>query len=304
MNELSQEFMHLFTFAWALALINIIIIDIVMSWDNAIIIWMATRNLPEKLRKKAIFVGIFLATIMRIWFAFFATILLELTGLRFAWGILLLYVVWKFYKELRSWEYNNHEEKSWKEIWFMTAIWTIIIADFSMSLDNVLAVAWAAHGNVVTLWIWLVFSIILMAFASNYIAKSLTKHPIIQWIWLLVILFVAIEMLIKWAPDIERALHLEVNFLPFFIFLSSILFMYLHQKYFQAISETKVKTYIEKNYLKIIVWFLLIIFLFVNVWRTITTYIDSHVIINYFVNFILLFIFLEVISIYRLPKGK
>ncbi len=304
MENLTQEFMHLFTFAWALALVNIIIIDIVMSWDNAIIIWMATRNLPERLRKKAIFVGIFLATIMRIWFAFFATYLLELTGLRFAGWILLLYVVWKFYKELRSWEQSHKEEKSWKEIWFMTAIWTIIIADFSMSLDNVLAVAWASHWNVVTLWIWLVFSIILMAFASNYIAKSLTKFPIIQWVWLLVILFVAIEMLIKWAPDIEQALHLEYNFLPFFIFLSSLLFMYLHQRYFRAISEAKIKTYIEKNYLKIIVWFLFIIFLFVNIGRTITSYIDSHVIINYFVNFILLFIFLEVISLYKLPKNK
>lgn len=304
MENLTQEFMHLFTFAWALALVNIIIIDIVMSWDNAIIIWMATRNLPERLRKKAIFVGIFLATIMRIWFAFFATYLLELTGLRFAGWILLLYVVWKFYKELRSWEHAHQEQKSWKEIWFMTAIWTIIIADFSMSLDNVLAVAWASHWNVVTLWIWLVFSIILMAFASNYIAKSLTKFPIIQWVWLLVILFVAIEMLIKWAPDIEQALHLEYNFLPFFIFLSSLLFMYLHQRYFRAISEAKIKTYIEKNYLKIIVWFLFIIFLFVNIGRTITSYIDSHVIINYFVNFILLFIFLEVISLYKLPKNK
>jgi len=105
---------------------------------------MATKNLPEKLRKKAIMVWIVAATILRVLFALFATILLNITWLRFAWGILLLYVVWKFYRDLRNGE-NNHDEnsvKKIKEVWFASAIWTIIIADISMSLDNVLAVAW------------------------------------------------------------------------------------------------------------------------------------------------------------------
>ncbi len=299
MEYIIQDFWHIFTIAWALALLNIIIIDIVMSWDNAIVIWMATRNLPEKLRKKAIMVWIVLATVMRVWFALFATILLNMTWLRFAWWILLLYVVWKFYKELRSgWEHHEENSSKTKEVWFMSAIWTIVIADVSMSLDNVLAVAWASHWNVVTLWIWLIFSILLMAFASNYIARKLWDYPIISWIWLLVILFVAIEMLIKWTPDIENTIKID-NLFPFFIFIASMLFVFLHQKYVKAIEEVKIKSFMERNYLKIIISFLFIIFLFVNIWESIVAYIKVHNVFLYFVNFILLFVFLEIISIFR-----
>lgn len=301
MENLVQEFWNLFSVAGLLALVNIIIIDIVMSWDNAIVIWMATKNLTWELRKKAIFIGIVLATVMRIWFAFFATYLLNITWLRFAWWILLLYVVWKFYKELRNWWWHDEKDSSAKQLWIMWAIYTIIIADVSMSLDNVLAVAWASHWNVITLWIWLIFSIILMAFASNYIAKNLNKYPIIQWVWLLVILFVAIEMLMKWTPDIENKIHVT-NLFPFFIFIASMLFVLLHQKYMKAISEEKIKFFIENNYLKIIVSFLWIIILFVNLWDTINSYINSHEIVLYFINFIILFIFLEVISIFRMKK--
>lgn len=298
MQNLAQEFAHLLTVPWLLALVNIIIIDIVMSWDNAIVIWMATRNLTWKTRKKAIFVGIFLATVMRICFAFFATYLLTVTWLRFAWWILLLYVVWKFYKELRTWETHHEDGNKLKEIWFWSAIYTIIIADVSMSLDNVLAVAWASHGNVVTLWIWLVFSIMLMAFASNYIARKLNDYPIIQWIWLLVILFVAIEMLIKWTPDIENTIKVD-NLFPFFIFMASSFFVILHQKYFTAISELQVKNFINNNFLKIIISFLLLILLFVNLWETIVGYINHHIAFLYFINLIILFVFLEVIGILK-----
>ncbi len=303
MEQIIQDFWHLFTIAWSLALLNIIIIDIVMSWDNAIVIWMATRKLPEKLRKKAITIWIVAATVLRVIFALFATILLNIAWLRFAGWVLLLYVVWKFYKELRNGE-GHHEEndlKKVKEVWFASAITTIIVADVSMSLDNVLAVAWASHGNVVTLWIWLVFSILLMAFASNYIAKKLWEFPIIQWIGLLVILFVAIEMLIKWTPDIENTINIT-NLFPFFVFLTSILFVFLHQKYVKPIEENKMIEFIKNNYFKIIISFLLIIFLFVNLWETIQSYINSHVVFLYFINFILLFVFLEVISLFRRKK--
>lgn len=303
MEQIIQDFWHLFTIAWLLALLNIIIIDIVMSWDNAIVIWMATRKLPEKLRKKAITIWIVAATVLRVIFALFATILLNIAWLRFSGWVLLLYVVWKFYKELRNGE-GHHEEndlKKVKEVWFASAITTIIVADVSMSLDNVLAVAWASHGNVVTLWIWLVFSILLMAFASNYIAKKLWEFPIIQWIGLLVILFVAIEMLIKWTPDIENTINIT-NLFPFFIFITSILFVFLHQKYVKPIEENKMIEFIKKSYFKIIISFLLIIFLFVNLWETINSYINSHVVFLYFINFILLFVFLEVISLFRRKK--
>lgn len=240
MNELIEWLKWLTTFSWLLALLNIIIIDIIMSWDNAIIIWMATRNLPDKLRKKAIIIWIVFATILRIILAFFAVFLLELVWIRFAWWLLLLYVVWKFYKELRNWDTNHEELNTKKEIWFMSAITTIIIADVSMSLDNVLAVAWAAHWNIVSLWIWLIFSIILMAFASNYIAKNLWKYPQIQWIWLLVILFVAVEMMINWIIQIEDKLSIT-HLLPIIIISISIIFMYFHQKTINSINEKKIK---------------------------------------------------------------
>lgn len=298
MESLIQEFYHLFTVAGFLALINIIIIDIVMSGDNAIIIGMATRNLPDKLRKKAIFVWIVLATIMRICFAFFATFLLTVTGLKFAWGILLLYVVWKFYKELRVGSHHAEEKKSVKEIWFLSAIYTIIIADVSMSLDNVLAVAGASHGNIVTLGIGLIFSIILMAFASNFIAKKLNDFPIIQWIWLLVILFVAIEMMISGTPEIETKIQMK-NLLPFFIFWVSALFVILHQKYVTSVNEEKIRNYMQDNYLKVILSFLFIVLIFVNLWSSITFYITSHHVVLYVINFILLFLFLEVVTIFR-----
>ncbi|MDD5770440.1 MAG: TerC family protein [Candidatus Gracilibacteria bacterium] len=297
-----QDFFNIFTISGLLALVNIIIIDIVMSGDNAIVIGMATRNLPDKLRKKAILVGIFLATIMRIGFALFATILLNMTGLRFAGGVLLLYVVWKFYKELRIGG-NNHEEnnKQTKNIGFMAAIYTIIIADVSMSLDNVLAVAGASHGNIITLGIGLVFSIILMAFASNYIAKSLNKYPIIQWIGLLVILFVAIEMLIKGTPDIENKIQIT-NLFPFFIFIASMFFVFLHQKYIKPINEEKIKLFTQNNYSKIIISFLGITFLFINLGDKITYFINQHEVFLYFINFIILFIFLEIVSIFKTKK--
>ncbi len=303
MEQIIQDFWLLFTLAWFLALVNIIIIDIVMSWDNAIVIWMATRKLPPALRKKAITIWIIVATVLRVIFAFFATILLNITGLRFAWWILLLYVVWKFYKELRNGGEHQDEalQTGVKQIGYASAIWTIIIADVSMSLDNVLAVAWASHGNIVTLWIWLVFSILLMAFASNYIAKKLGEYPIIQWIWLLVILFVAIEMLIKWTPDIEKTIHIT-NLFPFFIFAASIFFIFLHQKYVKALEEEKLKLFIQNNYSKIIMSFLLIIFLFVNLWDKISAYIYHHQVFLYFVNLLLLFTFLEVVSIFRKKK--
>lgn len=304
MEHLYQDFWNLFTVTWSLALLNIIIIDIVMSWDNAIIIGMATRNLPDKMRKQAILIWIFLATIFRIWFAFFATFLLTITGLKFAWGILLLYVVWKFYKELRTGSWYNEEHIKWaKEIWFAAAIYTIIIADVSMSLDNVLAVAGASHWNVVTLWIGLVFSIILMAFASNAIAKSLNKYPIIQWVGLLVILFVAIEMLITWTPEIESKIQIK-NLFPFFIFATSLLFVFLHQKYVTTVNEEKIKEYMQTNYLKIILSFLLVVLLFVNLWDKISSYISSHHVLPYAVNFILLFVFLEIVTIFRFKKKQ
>lgn len=301
MENIINWLIELTTVAWLIALINIIIIDIVMSGDNAIIIWMATRNLPEKIRKKAIMIWIILATILRIVLAFFAVYLLQIVWLRLAWWILLLYVVWKFYSELRNWDSHHEENISKTEITFTSAIYTIIIADVSMSLDNVLAVAWAAHGNIVTLWIWLIFSIILMAFASNYIAKNLSKYPQIQWVWLLVILFVAIEMMITWTNQIEKTISIW-NLLPFIILVISLLFIFLHQKKIVALDEVKIKSFLEKNYIKIFMWFLIMFMLFISIWDKISTYIKSHEALFLASIFIFLWLFLELVTLAKRKK--
>lgn len=135
------------------------------------------------------------ATVLRIIFSLGVVFLLQIPGLEFLGAILLLYVVWKFYREIRASE--HHEEHGSSASTFGTAIKTIIIADVAMSLDNVLAVAGASHGNVVNLMIGLVVSIILMVVASGWIAKMLEKYPSIQWVGLFVILFTALEMLEK-----------------------------------------------------------------------------------------------------------
>ena len=121
--------------------------------------------------------------------------MLQVPGLEFLGAILLLYVVWKFYREIRAHENSGEHGKS--ATGFSEAIKTIIIADVAMSLDNVLAVAGASHGNVVNLGLGLIISIILMVVASGWIAKKLEQYPSIQWLGLFIILFTALEMLEK-----------------------------------------------------------------------------------------------------------
>lgn len=302
MTEIINDFLALGTTAWFLAMINIILIDIIMSWDNAIIIWMATKDLDPKYRKKAIMIGIVLATVFRIILAFFTVFLLSIVWLKFAGWLLLLYVVWKFYKELRV---GNHDEHlvSAKKATFAAAISTIVIADISMSLDNVLAVAWRAHDNIVALWIWLIFSIILMAFASNYIAKNLNKYPQIQWIWLLVILFVAIEMILNGTADIDSKLHIT-NLLPFSIFIIWALFVVMHQKYIKPLSEETIKNYLQENYLKVIIANLSLVLVLVFLWDKVTNYIKSHHALEYSLIFILVWLILELFSILKAKRKK
>lgn len=298
MENILQDFIALGTMAGLAGLINIIIIDIIMSGDNAIIIGMATKDLDEKYRKKAIMIGILLATVFRIILAFFTVFLLSIVGIKFAGWLLLLYVVWKFYKELRTGGDEAHASKSKWEKGFMYAIYTIIIADISMSLDNVLAVAGAAHNNIAALGIGLVFSIILMAFASNYIAKSLNKYPQIQWVGLLVILFVAIEMLLSGTADINEKLQIP-NILPFAIFIIGGLFVVLHQKYIKPINEVQIKKYLADNYLKVIIFNLMLTLILLFLWDKVTLFLKSHNAFMYSAIFIIMWIILEIVSILR-----
>lgn len=228
LENFQSDFIELFTFAWMASLFHIVMIDIVLSWDNAIVIGMATNKLPEKLRKKAIMIGIVWATVLRIIFAFFAVYLLQIIGIQIAWALLLLYVVWKFYTELRSQEGHKEIETNKKDSKnFFEAVKLIIIADVSMSLDNVLAVAGAAKENKAALGIGLIISILLMAFASNFIAKKLWQYPQIQWLGLVVILLVSIEMLLHGFEKVDQHFHFPfatinmIGVLFFLIFLFS-----------------------------------------------------------------------------------
>ena len=175
-------------------LTQIIFIDLVLAGDNAIIIGMVASKFPLEQRKKIIFWGIGGAVILRIILTLFTAYLLQITGLRLIGGILLLYIVYKLYKDVIS-DLNNEKNIKIDNSSFLKAIWTILLADFTMSLDNVLGVAGAAGDHYALLVFGLVLSIILMATAATLISSWIKKYKWIAWAGLLAILVVAIELI-------------------------------------------------------------------------------------------------------------
>ena len=175
-------------------LTQIIFIDLVLAGDNAIIIGMVASKFPLEQRKKIIFWGIGGAVILRIILTLFTAYLLQITGLRLIGGILLLYIVYKLYKDVIS-DLNNEKDIKVDNSSFLKAIWTILLADFTMSLDNVLGVAGAAGDHYELLVFGLVLSIILMATAATLISIWIKKFNWIAWACLLAILVVAIELI-------------------------------------------------------------------------------------------------------------
>ncbi len=188
------------------ALIQVVLIDLVMSGDNAIIIGMAVAGLPKESRTKIIFWGVVGATVLRIGFAAVTTQLLQIIGLTLAGGLLLLWVAYRMYRELRSkGRPEAHDEAAAKSKTAGQAMLQIIAADVSMSLDNVLAVAGAARDHTVVLWIGLVLSVLLMAVASNFIARILDRYHWIAWIGFLIILYVAGDMIWDGTHEVVAA---------------------------------------------------------------------------------------------------
>ena len=175
-------------------LTQIIFIDLVLAGDNAIIIGMVASKFPLEQRKKIIFWGIGGAVILRIILTLFTAYLLQITGLRLIGGILLLYIVYKLYKDVIS-DLNNKKDIKVDNSSLLKAIWTILLADFTMSLDNVLGVAGAAGDHYALLVFGLVLSIILMATAATLISSWIKKYKWIAWAGLLAILIVAIELI-------------------------------------------------------------------------------------------------------------
>ena len=175
-------------------LTQIIFIDLVLAGDNAIIIGMVASKFPPEQRKKVIFWGIGGAVILRIILTLLTAYLLQITGLRLIGGLLLLYIIYKLYVDVIKGS-ENEEDIKVDNSSFLKAIWTVLLADFTMSLDNVLGVAGAAGDHYGLLVFGLVLSIILMATAATLISGWIKKYRWIAWIGLLAILVVAVELI-------------------------------------------------------------------------------------------------------------
>ena len=173
---------------------QIIFIDLILAGDNAIIIGMVASKFPAEQRKKVIFWGIGGAVILRIILTMLTAYLLQITGLRLIGGLLLLYIVYKLYTDVIKGQSGDEDIKVDNSS-FMKAIWTVLLADFTMSLDNVLGVAGAAGDHYVLLIFGLALSIVLMATAATVISKWITEYKWIAWIGLIAILVVALELI-------------------------------------------------------------------------------------------------------------
>ncbi|MDX3973911.1 TerC family protein [Shinella sp.] len=196
--------MDIFTSAGLAALLQVIAIDLVLAGDNAVVIGLAAAGLEPAQRKKAILVGIIAATLLRIVFATVAVHLLAIIGLLLAGGLLLLWVCWKMWRELHSshnGEEGVHVEGAPRKTFFQAAT-QIVVADVSMSLDNVLAVAGAAREHPSVLIVGLALSIALMGIAANFIARLLNKHRWIAYVGLAIILYVSLDMIYRGAVEV------------------------------------------------------------------------------------------------------
>ena len=201
--------MDFLSFEGAQAFFTVVMIDLVLAGDNAVVIGLAAAGLPSHQRGKAILIGVLAATVLRILFALVATQLLAIIGLLFAGGVLLLWVCWKMWRELRTPQHTDEESIQGKDIdgdgkiggrpivqkTLGQAVVQIVIADVSMSLDNVLAVAGAAHEHPWILVFGLALSVLLMGVAATFIARLLHKHRWIAYIGLLIILWVSLHMM-------------------------------------------------------------------------------------------------------------
>ena len=194
-------------------LTQVILADIFLSGDNAIIIGMAAAGLSEKFRRRVIFWGMALAAGFRIIFAAIASFLIQIPGILIFGGVLLTFVCWRFFKEIRHShsitkdEVNSElSEKLTEKQQFSQALFTIAIADISMSLDNVVAVAAIAREDTVLLIFGLVLAIFLMAFFATMIMKVMTKYPWISWVGLIFLIYLTLKMLVDGFAELLHIL--------------------------------------------------------------------------------------------------
>ncbi|MBN9075570.1 MAG: hypothetical protein BGN87_04955 [Rhizobiales bacterium 65-79] len=203
--------MHLITPEAITAFFQVIAIDLVLAGDNAVVIGLAAAGLPKANRGKVILIGILSATVLRIIFAVLATEFLKILGLLLAGGIILLWVCWKLWRDLSQAPGDPDAEateeaealaKGIKRKTFGQAVWQIVVADLSMSLDNVLAVAGAARDHPLVLAAGLILSIALMGLAASFIARLLHRYRWIAYLGLAVILYVSLDMIVRGALEV------------------------------------------------------------------------------------------------------
>jgi len=185
------------------ALLQVVLIDLTLAGDNAVVIGLAVTGLPAQQRRLAILIGVGGAAILRIGFGAITLQLLQIVGLLLAGGVLLLWVCWKMFRELRRPAHGAHAKGPSS---LRDAIVQIVLADVSMSLDNVLAVAGAAEGHFWVLALGLALSVVLMGVAANFVARLLEKYRWIAWIGLLIVLFVALRLI--WDGGWDVATHM------------------------------------------------------------------------------------------------
>lgn len=186
------------------ALVQVLIIDLVLAGDNAIVVGLAVNGLPAEQRRRAIFLGVAAATGLRIVFALVTLQLLAIIGLAFAGGVLLLWVCWRMCRELRRSPALHGTDASPPKT-MRTAMMQIVLADLSMSLDNVLAVAGAAREHPWVLVLGLAISVVLMGAAASLVARLLDRYRWLAWIGLAVVLYIAVKMIWEGSQDIYQA---------------------------------------------------------------------------------------------------
>ncbi|MCB2053566.1 MAG: YjbE family putative metal transport protein [Geminicoccaceae bacterium] len=192
------------------ALFTVILIDIVLAGDNAVVVGLAAAGLPPHQQRKVIVWGIAIAFVARVLFAIVALQLLAIIGLLLAGGILLLWVAWKMYRELRPQEHADPDAQAGRKgpaKTFGSAVVQVAVADVSMSLDNVLAVAGAARDHMTVMIIGLALSIALMGLAAGYIARLMDRHRWIAYVGLVVVLYVALSMIWDGGQEVWTAVH-------------------------------------------------------------------------------------------------
>jgi YjbE family integral membrane protein len=188
-----------------LALLQVVLIDVTLAGDNAVVVGLAVAGLPARERRRAIAAGVTTAALIRVALSLVAVQLLAIIGLTLAGGILLVWVCWKMFRELRTHGASDHAHHPRKTL--RQAIFQIALADLSMSLDNVLAVAGAAHAHIGIMVAGLGLSVLLMGLAADFLAHLLARHRWIAWLGLAVVAFVALHMIWDGYAEVTRRLR-------------------------------------------------------------------------------------------------